>query len=113
MIRRPAPVTAKPPPPPWSLFPLLYCRSTLWSDIYLTIIVPFRIIVLVPVLVATIFLLCFVACRDKYFPTVQTPLFFLHALPPFFSSILSWGVGAGLFDSYVSWKPWRSAASAP
>ena len=88
MVFLPAPVAAKPPPPPWPLC-LFYLVPTLRTDIYGYSVMSFCTVVPVPTRIAAEFLPRDVACWDEAFAAIQAFFFFSHSYaPPFFHSTM-------------------------
>ena len=73
----PAPVATKPPPPSCTSFPLLHYVATFRTDVYLSFIIPFCVVISVPTLIAAV-----MARWDKAFSTIQAFQFFSHTFTP-------------------------------
>ena len=82
IVLDPAPVATKPPPPSCTSFPLLHYIATFRTDVYLSFIIPFCVVISVPTLIAAVFLPRYMACWDKAFSTIQAFQFFCHTFTP-------------------------------
>ena len=95
IVLDPAPVATKPPPPSCTSFPLLHYVATFRTDVYLSFIIPFCVVISVPTLIAAV-----MARWDKAFSTIQAFQFFSHTFTPLLL-FYTMGGGALLFDAYL------------
>ena len=101
IVLDPAPVATKPPPPSCASCPLLHYIATFRTDVYLSFIIPFCVVISVPTLIAAVFLPRYMARWDKAFSTIQAFQFFCHTFTPLLLFYTTGG-GALLFDAYLN-----------